>query len=196
MRFTMSLVGRTALLMHNPRMIDPGFELNIKIKELTKKKNKTIEDHKKIEQLEWLGGLYTEGSNGDLHVVQPTSKVRKCLVEAARITKEGKNVERAVSFGALNVRLEYKGPQSPDALYKSDNFINRLPVVVGGKRVMRARPSFLPWALDVDGMMLPDAGLNPADLERVAKLAGDAIGIGDNRINGYGRFDVTVKWID
>jgi len=196
MHFRMHLEGTTALLMHNPRMVDPNYELNRKIKELTKKKKKTDDDLHNIEWLEWLGGLYTAGLNGEQRLVQPTSKVRKCFIEAARITKEGKQVERALSFPDLENDLAYDGPRELKELFATGRHISRLPVVVSQKRIMRARPSFLPWKMSPRGILIPDAGLNPEDFERIAVLGGEAIGIGDNRINGYGRFKVIIEWLD
>jgi hypothetical protein len=121
-------------------------------------------------------------------VVQPTSKPRKCLINAAKISKMGKMVERALSFNDLNVPLVYDGPKDIDKLFADKRFHSRLSVGVGGKRVMRVRPKFFPWALRVDGILVVDAGLNLEDLERIVDLAGVAEGIGDNRVNGYGRF--------
>jgi hypothetical protein len=121
-------------------------------------------------------------------VTQPTAKVRKCLINTAKISKSGKMVERAVSFAELNVPLVYEGPKDIDALFADKRYHSRLSVGIGNKRVMRVRPSFFPWALSVTGLFIEDAGLNLDDLERIVELAGLVEGIGDNRVNGYGRF--------
>ena len=180
--------GRTPLLMHNPRMVDPEFEINRQMKALTSKRKKTDEDLNQIARLEWYGGLYEE--NGI--VVQPTSKLRKCLVNTAKINKLGKSVERALSFVDLNVPLIYDGPKDIDKLYATGNYVSRLSVGVSGKRVMRIRPQFMPWGMEVAGIFIEDAGLNFDDLERIAHLAGTVEGIGDNRVNGYGRFNLEI----
>jgi len=185
MKIIVKLTGTSPLLMHNPRMVDPEFELNRQIKALTSKRKKTDEDLKTIEKLEWYGGLYEE--NGI--IVQPTSKVRKCLINTAKISKAGKMVERAVSFFDLNVPLLYDGPRTADELYSANGlYQSRLPVGLMGKRVMRVRPKFYPWALEVFGVFVEDAGLNFDDFQRIVELAGMVEGIGDNRVNGYGRF--------
>jgi hypothetical protein len=170
-------------------MVDPEFELNRQIKAITAKRKKTDEDLAQIEKLEWYGGLYEESGI----VVQPTSKVRKCLINTAKISKQGKAVERALSFGTLNVPLIYNGTKEIDKLFADKNFHSRLSVGVGGKRVMRVRPQFKEWALRLDGLFVEDAGLNLDDLERLVELAGIVEGIGDNRVNGYGRFIGKVK---
>lgn len=188
MKLAITLTGTSPLLMHNPRMVDPEFELNRQIKALTSKRKKTDEDLRQIERLEWRGGLY----DVDGVVVQPTSKVRKCLINAARISKLGKPMERAISFADLNVPLSYEGPREIEKLLADKAFHSRLSVAVSNKRVMRVRPKFFPWALKVTGLFVEDAGLNADELERIAELAGLVEGIGDNRVNGYGRFTAKV----
>lgn len=191
MKILIEVVGTSPLLMHNPRMVDPEFDLNRQIKTLTAKRKKTDEDLKNIEALEWHGGLYEE--NGT--VVQPTSKLRKCLVNAAKISKQGKSIERALSFETLNTPLIYEGPKNIDDIFEDKRFHSRLSVGISGKRVMRVRPSFFPWALNVSGLFVDDAGLNYDELERIVELAGVVEGIGDNRINGYGRFKATIQQV-
>jgi hypothetical protein len=188
MKFTLTLTGTTPLLMHNPRMVDPEFSLNREIKALTSKRKKTDEDLRQIETLEWYGGLYE--ANGV--IVQPTSKVRKCLINTARMQKLGKAVERALSFGTLNVPLIYDGPRDIDQVFADKTFHSRLSVGIGGKRVMRVRPQFPAWGLQLDGLLVEDAGLNVDEFVRLVELAGVVEGIGDNRVNGYGRFSATL----
>lgn len=189
MNIVINLVGTSPLLHHNPRMVDPEFELNRQIKALTSKRKKTDDDLSQIEKLEWYGGLYTE--NGV--VTQPSSKVRKCLVNTAKIMKLGKGIERTLSFATLNVPLQYEGPKDIDKLFADERYHSRLSVGVSGKRVMRVRPSFFPWALSVDGVFVTDAGVNFEELQRIVELAGVVEGIGDNRVNGYGRFVGTIE---
>jgi hypothetical protein len=184
MKITIELTGTSPLLMHNPQMVDPEFAINRQIKAITGKRKKTDEDHRLIQKLEWYGGLYAQ----DGVVVQPTSKVRKCLIETARISKMGKNVERALSFTTLTVPLLYEGPRDIDALFADEQFHSRLSVGVGNKRVMRVRPKFFPWTLTVHGLFIEDAGLNLEDFDRILQLAGTVEGIGDGRKIGYGRF--------
>lgn len=181
---TIEIVGTSPLLMHNPRMVDPEFPINREIKSITAKRKKTDQDLQDIERLEWWGGLYESGGI----VVQPTSKLRKCLINTGKISKQGKSVERVLSFNALEVPLIYDGPKDIQKLFEDDKHHSRLSVGVSGKRVMRVRPKFMPWALRVDGFFTPDAGMNLDELVRIVELAGVVEGIGDNRVNGYGRF--------
>lgn len=191
MQITVELTGTAPLLMHNPQMVDPEFDINRQLKMLTSKRKRTDEDISAIKRLEWYGGLYTD-QDGKI-VTQPTAKPRKCFIETARINKMGKTVERALSFHDINVPLAYDGPDSIHQLWESGRFHSYLSVGVNGKRVMRMRPSFFPWALSLQGLLIEDAGLNFEDLERIVSLAGESTGIGDNRVNGYGRFSGKVR---
>jgi hypothetical protein len=188
MKIVIDVVGTSPLLMHNPRMVDPEFEINRQMKVLTGKRKKTDEDLRQIGRLEWFGGMYeVEGV-----VVQPTSKLRKCLINAGRISKQGKSIERALSLSELNVPLIYEGPKELNKLFEDKRYTSRLSVGIGNKRVMRVRPQFSQWGLRVKGLFIEDAGLNLSEFEHIAELAGLSEGIGDNRVNGYGRFTIKV----
>jgi len=191
MKIAIEVSGTSPLLMHNPRMVDPEFTLNREIKLITAKRKKTDEDMAQIERLEWYGGLYEE--NGV--VVQPTSKLRKCIINSAKISKLGKTIERALSFATLNVPLIFEGPKDVDAIFQDKRFHSRLSVGIGNKRVMRVRPQFFPWAMRVTGLFVEDAGINFDEFSRIVELAGVVEGIGDNRVNGYGRFIAAIKVI-
>jgi len=185
MDILIKIEGATPLLMHNPQLCDPENEIVREIQAITSKRKKTSEDRKAIARLEWFGGLYLRGKQ----IVLPTANVRKCLIETAKISRLGRQVERALSFTELDVPLEYDGPKDLEALYANSRYASRLSVVIAGKRTMRVRPSFLPWKLTVAGIYIDDAGLNYDELERIVKLAGQVEGLGDNRRNGYGRFN-------
>jgi hypothetical protein len=175
--------------MHNPRMVDPEYELCREIKALTAKRKKTDNDLQAIAKLEWHGGLYHNG----VEVVQPTSKIKKCLVNTGKITRMGTAVQRAIAFNNLEEPLVYDGPTGIDELFADKRFHSRLSVGIGGKRVMRVRPQFLTWTLIADGFFVPDAGLNWEDLEKIIDHAGFVEGIGDGRSIGYGKFNGVVE---
>lgn len=190
MNLTLTLEGTTPLLMHNPRMVDPDYEINRELKAVAAKRKKTDDDYARMETLEWFGGLYEE--NGV--IVQPSAKVRKCLIETARISKLGKHVERSLVMTSLSEPLEYEGPIDPKEVFATGNgYVSRLSVVVSGRRIMRVRPQFFPWKLQVPAILIEDAGLNLDELVRIVDLAGRATGIGDGRSIGYGRFTGSVE---
>jgi hypothetical protein len=193
MNIEIVMLGTSPLLMHNPSLIDPDNPITRAIKSLTSKRKKTDEDLRQIDNLEWRGGLYTEKNGKEEIVVQPSSKARKCFINAAKINKLGKGVERSVTMLTLNVPLIYDGPRNISELHENPALRSRLSVVIGGKRIMRCRPQFNPWGLVVPAVFNENAGLNFDELQRIVELAGLVERIGDNRVNGYGAFRAYVR---
>lgn len=187
MQVKLQLGGTTPLLMHSIQLADPDNPIVQEIATYTSKRRKTEDDRRAIERLEWFGGLYLE----DGRIVMPTGNIRKCFVQAGKISKQGTQVARALQFADLNVPLVYEGPSDLEALYADKSFTNRSAVGISGKRTMRVRPQFPTWAIVAEALLLEDV-MDPDDLLRVAQRAGQAEGLGDNRINGYGRFKVEI----
>lgn len=184
------LEGTSPLLLHNIQLSDPDHPIVKEIKALTSKRTKTEDDRRAIEKLEWYGGLYTvPGVQG---IVLPTANIRRCLIGAARINKLGRQVERALGFLALDVPLVHDGPKDIDAIFADERFHNRASVRIGTSRTMRVRPQFSPWSLMANAYLLDDV-LDLDDFQRIVERAGLAEGLGDNRVNGYGRFVGTVQ---
>ena len=190
MNITFQLQGVTPLLMHNPQLADPKFEVSRKMKEITSKRNKTDKDFQELEDWEWFGGLYldTEGA-----LILPVSHIKKCLMVTGTISKLGKAIYRAVQFENVNVPLQYKGSKDMDKLCKSPAHRSRLCVGVRRNKVMRVRPQFFPWALEARAIFIEDIGINLDELQKTFELAGRIEGVGDGRAVGYGRFLGVIK---
>lgn len=188
MQVKLQIVGSTPLLMHNIQLADPDNDWAKEIAVYTAKRKKTEDDRREIERLEWFGGLYVE----DGRIVMPTGNIRKSFVQAGKISKQGTQVSRALQFADLNVPLAYDGPADLEALYADKAYSNRAAVGISGKRTMRVRPQFVNWAIAAEAELLEEV-MDPGDLSRVADRAGKAEGLGDNRVNGYGRFSVEVS---
>lgn len=187
-RYTLALTGRSPLLTHNPRLADPEDEVTREIATITAKRKKTDDDRRAIGRLEWYGGLYLDDGAPSL----PTANIRKCLIEAGKTKKLGKQMGRAVSFVDFMTPIVHDGPKDVDKLYARADFRLRATVVNNGRgRVVRVRPRFMTWAVTTDVELLEDL-LNPTDLADIASLAGLIEGLGDNRVNGYGRFSAQV----
>jgi hypothetical protein len=187
MDIKLELTGTSPLLCHNISLADPDNPIVREIQTYTSKRKKTEDDRRAIERLEWFGGLYVE----DSRIVMPTANVRKCIIQAGKISKQGTQVTRALQFTEMNVPLSYEGPEDPQELFKRVEFHDRAAVGISGKRTMRVRPKFPRWALVADAILL-ESVMDRSDLQRVAELAGKAEGLGDNRTNGYGRFSVRI----
>src|SRR5262245_10316542 len=93
MRVVTKLTGTRPLLLHNVQLADPDNRWARQIAQITKKKTKTEDDRKAIADLEWEGSLYVhEGV-----ISMPTANVLRSFVEAAKIGKQGKTINRALT---------------------------------------------------------------------------------------------------
>jgi hypothetical protein len=187
MRLTVTLTGTSPLLCHNIHLANPDNRWARAIAAITKKRTKTDDDRREIGRLEWFGSLYTH-KNG---IVMPTSNVLKCFIETGKVTKEGRSVARAVAMADVNVPLVYNGPDAPEELWNHEDFRDQTLVGVGKKRVLRTRPIFRAWALRVDMEMLTQV-MDFEAIQKIIHLAGRIEGLGDNRVNGYGRFSAEI----
>jgi|SRR5262245_6359062 len=188
MRVTTRLVGTSPLLQHNIQLANPDNEWAKRISAVTAKRKKTEEDRQIISRLEFQGSLYVDAGV----VVVPTTNVRKCFQETAKVTRQGKQIVRAVNAVQLNTPLVYKGPQTVDELVEDQTFYDTTMVGVGTKRVVRTRPIFRNWAVSVEWELITDA-LDFDDFVKIVELAGVIEGLGDNRTGGYGRFEAEIS---
>lgn len=187
MKVRLSIEGTAPLLMHNIRLADPLNPIVKAMKAISSKRKKTDDDLAQLARLEFEGGLYVLP---DLGPYLPGANVEKCLIEGGRITKQGKQVERGLLVTDNEVPLLYQGPRTVDDLWSDENFRSSMAVKVGQSRVMRMRPVFRSWAVDVDAEV--DPGMLALDvLESIVEDAGAKVGLGDYRPR-YGRFTATV----
>jgi hypothetical protein len=189
--FRMKLVGEAALVMHSGRLADPLDPAAKALKVAAKKpaKSRTDEDLEELARLEWVGGAYHDP---DLGPYVPGENVERCLLDAARLTRQGKLIERGVLIMSDTNPLAYSGPRDLAGLWADERFRLVRGVRNPGQsgRVMRCRPVFHRWTLDALGTF--DASLIDAGpLQEIASTAGRLIGLGDWRPR-YGRFTATI----
>lgn len=191
-RITLKSAGRP-LLMHNGRLADPLDPATKALKSATKKpaSTRTDDDLLEIAHLEWIGGMYFDPEVGPYI---PGENIERLLLDAARMTKQGKNIERGVYVDTLVNRLAYKGPRDLDGLWADANFRLTCSAKNPGQkaRIMRCRPRFPgPWEVSTEG------GFDPAILDfdvlaEIADTAGRMIGLGDWRPR-FGRFTAELE---
>ena len=109
MEIKLEITGVSPLLMHNISLADPDNPIVREIATYTSKRKKTEDDRRAIERLEWFGGLYVE----DGRIVVPTGNIRRCLVEAGKITRQEYQVARAIQFTEMSVPLIHDGRAIP-----------------------------------------------------------------------------------
>jgi len=181
--FTIVCEGTSPLLMHNARLVDPLDEIVRQIRAVSSKTKKTDDDHRLVAELEWMGGIYYLP---DIGPYVPATNLQKCLIEAARLSRGGKKIERGVLITTMAIAIKHDGPAELTKLYADKRFVHRAPVRVTNNRVMRTRPKFPQWTLSAAGMY-DTTVINLADLTSAAEIAGTMIGLGDGRPT-YGRF--------
>ncbi len=176
--------GIGPMLCHNDRGADPLDPLKKEQAKVTGKRKKTEEDHEEISRLDWYLGLYSK----DDMAIMPTWNVFACMRDGARLTKRGKDVERAVIFEEEAVPILYDGPKNIDALFADKRFVHRCTVGNQRNRVIRTRPIFREWELKF-AVGFDESVLNPEDIVSILESSGRYVGLGDYRPR-YGRFEV------
>jgi hypothetical protein len=185
---TYRLTGTCPLLMHNERLANPFDPIVREMKKITAKKNKkTDEDTEALYRLEWEGGLYFDEKLGPY---LPGWNIHKAIVEAAKLTRHGKDIDRGVQVMDGKAKLLYDGPRKVEAMFNDGRFIDVRGVKVGKAKPMRARPKFEAWACEFT-VAVDTATINVEEVTRIINDAGSKTGIGDFR-QRYGRFTAEV----
>lgn len=189
MDFRLTITGTRPLLMHNGRLANPLDPYTRALKELTGKRRKTDDDLVSIMQIEARGACWETG-DGLLGI--PNAAVWRCVYDAAKAYKRGEDVKRALLLSDDVMPLHVDGVTvTCDVWLKDADHIDYRPVVVTGRRTMRARP-IIPagWTSTHHFELLTDV-IDPRDLAPILERAGRLVGIGDWRPT-YGTFSAAV----
>jgi hypothetical protein len=188
-KFRIKLEGAAPLLMHSSRLADPMNPAAKALKKVTSKRNKTDEDHEQIAQLEHQGSLYLDTDVGPF---VPGENITRSLLDGARLSTQGKKIERGLFVETDTNPLGYRGPRDAAGLWADENFRLMASVKVSAKsRVMRCRPIFHTWTVEADGFFDPEI-IDLEDLEAIAVTAGQLVGLGDWRPR-FGRYTAKVE---
>lgn len=181
---TVTIRGISPLIMHNGQLADPLNEHTQALARLTSKRKKTVDDHKEIGRVEWLGGLYLDEK---LRPCLPGEVIEGALVSGAKKFKLGKDAKSGIVV-AGNFPIDYDGPKVAAKMWESGKFLKRAGVKVGQARVIRSRPIFPEWScaftIEWDPLVIKDERA----LLEIVEAAGQC-GIGDWRPK-FGRFEV------
>ena len=184
----LDIVGTEPLLMHNAQLSDRFHPIVQEMKKISSKKtNKTDDDEWELRRLEYLGGLYFDEKIGPYI---PGQNIERCLRDAAVVTKQGKNVQRAVVVLDSKLRLEYDGPRTPAELWEDKNFVNSASIKVGMSRITRVRPQFRDWAASCE-LSLDTEIMDEETLRGIVNRAGKSVGLGDWRPR-FGKFEAVL----
>lgn len=183
--FDVHIIGVKPLLMHNGELADPLNPWSKKLKECTGKRKKSDEDHEKIAEIEFKGGLYYDEKIGPYI---PGHMLDAALKNGAKKHRLGTIFDSCVSVTADMYPLIYTGPRTPDALWTDKRFVDRRTCGVQTARVIRTRPRFDSWELKFQIRVIP-CEVNPDDIQKAVINAGIYGALGDFRPK-FGAFDL------
>jgi len=135
-------------------------------------------------ELEYKGGLYVDEEK---RPIMPASGIEAMIVAGAKKSKEGQIAKASVYCPKASL-LKYKGPQEADSLWKDDNFRITTGVKVQKSRIMRTRPYFPEWSVDIE-LCYNVEMCNSEQIFQWLKACGEQCGAFDWRPK-YGRFTV------
>jgi hypothetical protein len=174
---TMTMKGERPLVVKSDRSVNPLDPLTRELAKLSGKRKKTEEDHAMMSRIEFELGIYWEQELGPYI---PTGNVHKALVQGARQSKLGRQVEQGCIPLEVRTPILYQGPRGIDDLFDKPDHVYKVSVGVGQKRVMRTRARFPNWALQVPFVLDPEK-LDLDTFEKIAEVTGRYIGIGERR---------------
>jgi len=189
--------GNTPLVTHCNQTADPLNRYAQAMKPLTHKKNKTDQDHRDLARVEWEAGLYLH----DGIIVIPADNIDKCLLEAARRTKNGKKWKEGTMIAEDYLPLSYKGEKikvkengkipNPelDKYYSDHNY--RALVKNGMSTIARTRPIFYDWSIGFT-IMVDENVFDERTVDNIVETAGKYVGLCEKRPR-LGNFSVEKK---
>lgn len=185
------MTGVVPLIMHNNRLANPLDPLKKRMSTLTGKRKKTDDDQVAIMEIEFAAGLYIDDEIGPYI---PAANFKAMLVEAAKKTKQGKDVKEALSVLELKTPLLYKGPRDLKKLWADDTFrdVRSVKQKGTGGTIMRCRPIFHDWKTEWFTVVYDETIINQETIVEWLKVASVRTGFMDNRPD-YGKFTFEVE---
>jgi hypothetical protein len=179
---TFTIIGRSPLLQNNPAAFigkteDGGLGAG--------KKVYNDEEEAKLR-------LYMDGDGAYCH---PCESFTKSMVKAVAGKKFGKMFATSAVKGSVFIVEPFALILDGDGNRATKYAIDRRSVVIGKSRVLRCRPMWSPWRMQVP-LEVDTAILTPAQVCDALNLAGRIIGIGDYRPEkggGFGRFTAEIS---
>jgi len=179
--------GTSPLLMHSTVTLDPTNELAQKMKELSAKRKKTLDDHKKMQWAEWKACLYWDA---DVGAYIPAVNLDACIRDGAKRFRKGSTVQRTAVVDPEKIPLIYSPKATTVAkLWEMHEHTDYRSVKIGRIRVMRCRPRFNQWSLKFI-VSFDSTELEASEVQSALEQAGQFVGLGDYRPR-FGRFNVT-----
>lgn len=179
-----TIEGITPTLTHNGQLSDPMNKWAKAIKEISGKRDKSDDDYVAMARLEWYGSLYL---NDQEQPCWPSECIESLLISAAKKSKEGPKAKTGLLIEGMFPIL-HPGPKAIDDLWADEGYRMRSPVRVGTSRVIRTRPIFRQWSIDLQIYFSPEV-VNKANVMQWLAVGGREVGLSDWRPK-YGRYEV------
>lgn len=182
----LKIVGTSPLLMHADKLANPLLPETKAHKALTAKRKKVDDDHLAIARSEFIAGCYWHAADG---FFIPAQNIDATFLGGAKLQKLGVRWKQAALVLEQRVKLLHDGPKTPEKLWEDQRFVDVRGVRVGQSKVMRYRPLFLQWGVELTVALNTDV----LDLEEARKAISDAgalIGTCEFRPR-FGRFEVS-----
>ena len=194
---TFNIKGIAPLMMHNGLLASPFYAYTKRLKEVTKKRGKTEEDHYEVAKIEWEGGLYMSSRDPDTglwaedsYPIIPAECIYATLLSGAKSFKGGPAFKAGV-FITQPSRLRYKGDSKIKTLANlrgEEMWVDSRLVDVNGSKIMRTRPIFHDWSCEFSLEFDPSV-LDESDLVRAVQTGGRLKGLCELRPT-FGRFTI------
>ena len=190
--FGVTLTGTSPLMMHNGRMADATNPLAMALraaveesKAIKKRKGDDTGAQLHVKHCEFMGALYIDAALGPF---VESRAVETCMQQGAKLSREGRTVERGITIMPVRIPVQYDGPREAEALWSAGYHDTRIVSLDPSKGTRspkgpRCRPSFPEWSLSFTVMFsghlvdparvvvyLRDAGLYEGLLEGRSKL--------------------------
>lgn len=189
---TLHITGTSPLLMNSPE-VDRDSELFRAYTLLGQKAGKTLDDEARLRELEWEVRIYLDAELGPYI---PGRMVKSMLVAAAGRFKKGATLKRSLITVDYRLPLVYDGPRDQVGLWAGGYRYSTMVKNAGmnGGRVIRCRPMFPQWSLDV-GIAFDPEEIDPDTLQLIVERS-QRYGLGDFRGENGGDFGSFVATLD
>lgn len=181
---TVSIRGKSPLLMHNGSLANPTNPIVKAMKAITGNRKKTDEQYEQLARLEFRGGLYLNQAG---KVIVPSAVIEGSIRDGAKKSKLGKQFASAVMVND-DALLDYGEDLTPDEMFERGDFVSMMAVRVEKNRIMRTRPIFHNWRLSFE-VTWDSEQINASNLRKAIEDAGNMVGICDYRPK-FGRFEI------
>lgn len=192
MQITIKAVGTKPLLLHNVDLANPLNPWARKMTDLrgTPSKRRTEKWHEDMAYASFMGAFYDIPTIDGAAI--PSENMRRSVIDAAKASRLGTQVQRALMVTEPATPLIYAGPRTSQELWDEGTWHLTRMIRGSGGASPTTYPIFREWAVKVPFELDEDL-LNIRDLTEIAERAGRIEGLGASRKQGYGRYDALIE---